>query len=264
MKKLLALLLSLFFLSSSSVFADDIDLYELSIKYPQCQNSTYRHECFDDFSFGEDGKGRRVGYFRDNLIWEGLIWQNDVLTFETYEGVFKAVINCQKGLDDWYNCPDGQKFKPLEDGYIDVNSMKQGRFIVHFGSGGVFEGNLENNALNGYGKKTWSGGDVYEGNWRDDTQNGYGKMTWSGGDVYEGNWKNDAKNGYGKMTWSGGGVYEGNYKNNVINGYGKMTWSGGNVYEGNWKNRTQNGYGKMTWSNGDVYEGNWENGNMSD
>ena len=114
MKKLLLLLLSIFFLSSPSVFADDIDLYELSIKYPQCQNSTYRDECFDDYSFGKDRKHRDVGYFRDNLMWEGLIWQNDVLIAETYEGVKKGVSYCHKGLDDWYHCPSGNKYKPLE------------------------------------------------------------------------------------------------------------------------------------------------------
>jgi len=190
MKKLLLLLFSIFFLSSPSVFADDIDLYELLTKYPQCQNSTYRDECFDDYSFGKDRKNRWVGYFRDNLLWEGLIWQNDVLTFETYEGVDKAVINCHKGLDGWIDCPDGQKYKSLEDGYIDVNSNLQGRFIVHFAGGDVFEGNHENGARNGYGKFTWSDGVVYEGNWKNDAINGYGKMTWSDGDVYEGNWEN--------------------------------------------------------------------------
>jgi len=212
MKKLLILLFSLLFLSSPSVFADDIDLYVLSTKYPQCQNSTYRDECFDDFSFGEDGKGRRVGYFRDNLFWEGLIWQNDVLTFETYEGVDKAVINCQKGVDGWYNCPDGQKFKPLEGGYINANG-KQGRFITHFASGDVYEGNVENDLRNGHGKYTSSNGNVYEGNWKNNYRNGHGTKTWSNGDVYEGNWKNDYQSGYGKYTWSDGDVYEGNWEN---------------------------------------------------
>jgi len=241
MKKLLALLFSLFLLSSPSVFADDIDLYELSTKYPQCQNSTYRDECFDDYSFGADGKEKWVGYFRDNVIWEGLIWQNDVLTFEVYEGVDKSTIRCPEGLNGWYNCPDGQKFRSLEDGYIDVNKKLQGRFIVHYAGGNVFEGNYKNNL-----------------------RNSYGKFTWLNGDVYEGNFKNDYQNGYGKMTWSNVGVYEGNWENMVQNGYGKMTWSDGNVYEGNWENGTQNGYGKFTWSDGDIYEGNWENGNMSD
>ena len=241
MKKLLILLFSFFLLSSPSVIADDIDLYELSTKYPQCQNSNYRDECFEDFSFGADGKGRWVGYFRDNVIWEGLIWQNDVLTFEVHEGIDKALGNCPKGLDDWYHCPDGQKFKPLEDGYIDVNGIKQGRFIFHFASGSVFEGNFLNDLKSGYGKMTWLDGGVYEGNWKNGTQNGYGKMTWSDGNVYEGNWKNGTQNGYGKMTWLDGGVYE-----------------------GNWKNGTQNGYGKMNWSDGDVYEGNWENADMID
>ena len=241
MKKLLILLFSLFFLSSPSVFADDIDLYELSTKYPQCQNSNYRDECFDDFSFGADGINRHAGYFKDNLMWEGLVWQNDILTFETYEGIFKAFGNCPKGLDDWYKCSDGQKYKPLEGGYVDLNGNLQGRFIIHYTSGNFFEGNFLN-----------------------DLKSGYGKMTWSTGSVYEGNWENGTKNGYGKITWLSGSVYEGNWKNQTQNGYGKYTWSTGSVYEGNWENGTKNGYGRMTLSDGSVYEGNWENDNMSD
>ena len=211
MKKLLILLFSLFFLSSTSVFADDIDLYELSIKYPQCQNSDYRHECFDDFLFGKDRKNRDAGYFRDNLLWEGLLWENDVLTFETYEGISESVISCRL-LNGWFHCPNGQKLRPLEGGYSDANG-KQGRFITHFANGGVFEGSFEN-----------------------DIENGYGKMTWSDGTIFEGNYENGAKNGYGKMTWSGGGVYEGSFENGIENGYGKMTWSDGDVYVGNWVN----------------------------
>ena len=176
MKKLLLLLFSIFLLSSPSVFADDIDLYELSIKYPQCQNSDYRDECFDDFSYGKDGINRDAGYFRDNLMWEGLRWQNDVLTFEIYEGIVKAVGRCTKGLDGWIHCPSGNKSKPLEGGYTDANG-RQGRFIIHFVSGNVFEGNFENDFRNGYGKITWSGGDVYEGNYENGARNGYGKMT---------------------------------------------------------------------------------------
>ncbi len=190
MKKLLLLLFSIFFLSSPSVFAEDIDLYELSIKYPQCQDSNYRDECFDDYSFGQDGTNRDAGYFRDNLMWEGLVWQNDVLTHEIYEGVSKSVDRCPKGLDGWYHCPDGQKYKPLEGGYMDTNGNLQGRFIVHYASGSVYEGNWENTLRNGYGKYTWSDGEVYEGNWENGAENGYGKMTWSDGSVYEGTWEN--------------------------------------------------------------------------
>jgi len=240
-----------------------IDLYELSIKYSQCQNSSYRHECFDDYSFGKDRINRHAGYFRDNLIWEGLLWQNDVLSHETYEGVKKAVINCHKGLEGWYHCPDGQKLKPLEDGYIDVNGKGQGKFIIHFAGGNVFEGNYENDARNGYGKYTWSNGDVYEGSYENDARNGYGKYTWSNGDVYEGNYENDARNGYGTKTWSNGDVYEGSWKNDVQNGHGSKTWSNGIVYEGNFENGDQKGYGNKTWwyENGQMrYEHNFKDG----
>ena len=123
-------------------------------------------------------------------MWEGLVWQNDVLTHERYEGVLNAVMNCQKGLDGWYHCPSGNKYKPLEDGYTDTNGNRQGRFIFHFVGGNVYEGNYKNGAKNGYGKMTWSDGEAYEGNWENGAPNGYGKYTWSNGEVYEGNWEN--------------------------------------------------------------------------
>ena len=214
MKKLiLTFLILLFSLNSNVVLSADIDLYELSIKYPQCQNSTYRDECFDDFSFGKDKINREVGYFRDNLLWEGLRWQNDVLTHETYEGVSKSVGKCPKELDDWYHCSDGQKYKSLEGGYLDVNGNKHGRFVIHYASGNVFEGNFENDLKNGYGKMTWTSGSVFEGNYENGTQNGYGKYIWTSGSVYEGNYENGTQNGYGKYTWSDGDVYEGNWEN---------------------------------------------------
>ena len=240
MKKILIPIFSIF-LCSPSVFADDIDLYELSKKYQHCQNSDYRDECFDDYSYLSDEKSRAAGYFRDNLLWEGLIWQNDVLSFELHEGKLKAVMSCYAIEDDWYECSDGQKFKPLEDGYFDANDRKQGRFIFIFADGSVFKGNLV-----------------------DDLKNGYAKFTWTDGTVYEGNYKDGAKNGFGKYTWSSGDVYEGNHKNDAFHGFGKMTFIDGDFYEGNWKNDNMHGYGKYTWSDGDVYEGNWENGEMTD
>ena len=235
MKKLLIPLFSIF-LCSPSVFADDIDLYELSNKYPHCQSSDYRDGCFDDYSFRTDKKSRAAGYYKDNLLWEGLIWQNDILSFEVRESKLKAVMSCESIQDGWYQCSDGQKFKPLEDGYIDVNNSKHGRFIFIWADGSIFEGNLSDDSKNGYGKMTWNDGTVYEGNWENGNNRGYGKLTWSNGDVYEGNWKNDAQHGFGKLTFLNGDVYEGNWKNNDIHGYGKYTWSDGDVYEGNWEN----------------------------
>jgi hypothetical protein len=212
MKKLLIPLFSIF-LCSPSVFADDIDLYELSTKYPHCQSSNYRDGCFDDYLFETDETSRAAGYFRGNLLWEGLMWQNDVLSFEFHEGKLKAVMSCDAIQDDWYQCSDGQKFKPLEDGYFDVNNSKQGRFIFIFADGAVFEGNLIDDRTNGYGKFTWTDGSVYEGNWENGNFGGYGKFAWSNGDVYEGNWENDIQHGYGKFTWADGDVYEGNWEN---------------------------------------------------
>jgi len=48
-----------------------------------------------------------------------------------------------------------------------------------------------------HGKKTYSGG-VYEGEMKDDKMNGRGKFTFTNGRVYEGEFKDDKLNGRGK------------------------------------------------------------------
>ena len=224
-------------LVSSQPSVADININELAIKYPQCQDSNYRHECFDDYLY-VDGSNRRAGYFRENLMWEGLTWEDGKLAFETSEGVQTAVNSCRK-VTTWYHCPNGDKQKPLEGGKLVFNKKSkkydnEGKWTYHHADGAVFVGNYKNNAKNGYGKYTWAHGDIYEGNWENNARNGFGKYTWEDSTVYEGNWENNAKNGYGKMTYAHA-IYEGNWKNNVRHGYGKYTLAHGAIYEGNWK-----------------------------
>ena len=265
----------------------DINVNELAIKYPQCQDSGYRHECFEDF-LSKDESYRKAGYFRDNLMWEGLIWEDDKLAFEYSEGVRTAADTCRKART-WYHCPNGDKQKPLEGGYLVFNkelniNSTEGKWTYHHARGDVFEGNYKNNLKDGFGKLTWVGGDIYEGNWKNDARNGYGKNTWVSGNVFEGNYKNNAREGLGKMTWVSGNVFEGIYKHgkrhygkltfaagNTYNGAmhpksgkfhgtGIMIWKSGNIYDGNWQNGKMHGKGKMIWKNGAIYDGNWKDG----
>ena len=180
-------------LVSSQPSVADININELAIKYPQCQDSNYRHECFDDYLY-INGSFRNSGYFRDNLMWEGLVWQDGKLAFEYFEGVVTAADTCRKART-WYHCPNGDKIKPLEGGNLVVNEEsgvheREGKWAYHWVSGNVYEGNYKNGARNGFGTMTWVSGHVYKGYWEKNLQNGFGKMTWVSGEVYEGNWKN--------------------------------------------------------------------------
>ena len=97
----------------------DININELAIKYPQCQDSAYRHECFEDFKLTNTNI-RNAGYFRENLIWEGLVWEDGKLKFEYSEGVRTPGVTCRKART-WYHCPNGDKQKPLEGGSLVFN-----------------------------------------------------------------------------------------------------------------------------------------------
>ena len=147
----------------------DININELAIKYPQCQTE-YRNECFDDYLYS-DGSIRDVGYFRDNAMWEGLVWQNGKLVFEYSEGVRSAKISCSKVIT-WYHCPNGDKYKPLEGGYLVLNIEKnknhrEGKWTNHYVSGSIYEGNWKVDLHHGYGKYTRPDGSIDEGNWKD-------------------------------------------------------------------------------------------------
>ena len=241
MLRYIAIIMTTLIVSTQPSVAD-INVNELAIKYPQCQDSGYRHECFEDY-LSQNTSYRKAGYFRENLMWEGLVWQDGKLAFEYSEGVRTATTQCRKATT-WYYCPNGDKSKPLEGGHLVYNKKSkkyenEGKWTYHFVSGGVFEGNYKNHLKDGYRKMTWPDGNIYEGNYQNNAQNGYGKMTWADGSVYEGNWKNNSHNGYGKLTWISGEVYEGNYQNGKQHGHGKMTWANGTVFEGNWKDGKQ-------------------------
>lgn len=81
----------------------------------------------------------------------------------------------------------------------------------------------ENGVLNGKGVIFWASGDVYEGNLTDGLFQGYGEFTWFSGVKYKGNWVRDMKEGYGELIWSNGQSYTGNWKANKMHGTGKLT-----------------------------------------
>lgn len=119
----------------------------------------------------------------------------------------------------------------------------------------VDEGEFENNALNGQGKKTLYTDDgtipywIQEGNYIDGNLNGQGKWTF-----YEDD---------GKTISS---MQEGNFSNGLLNGQGKETvYRNGevySVYEGEWVNHGKNGQGTRTYADGRVESGTWKDGSF--
>ena len=56
----------------SPLFAE-VDIELLEQKYPRCENENFRHDCFDEFL---EDVIKRIGYFRNNDLWDGQYFQD--------------------------------------------------------------------------------------------------------------------------------------------------------------------------------------------
>ena len=142
----------------------EINLFELSKKYPRCKNDLYKDKWYD---ISRERDVSYEGYWKKNRLWEG-IYRDETfneITFKFIDGIEIPLSGCVMNISGWYTCKYGDKFKPILNGRFDQLNHKQGQFIYK-----------------------WKAGDIYEGNFKDDTQDGYGKMTWKSGNTYEGNW----------------------------------------------------------------------------
>jgi len=108
---------------------------------------------------------------------------------------------------------------------------------------------------------------TYEGNFENDQMNGEGKLVYGNGNVYEGWFKNGQFDKHGVFAWHAkqlkGNVYTGEYKDNKRHGHGALTYANGNRYEGRWDNNKRIETGTLTYANGDHFKGSWENDAMT-
>jgi hypothetical protein len=64
------------------------------------------------------------------------------------------------------------------------------------------------------------GQESYEGNWEDDRMEGVGAYLYPDGSIYEGEWRNNQQHGRGVFHFSNGTRYEGEWKNHLMDGSG--------------------------------------------
>ena len=79
MKKIVSLFSFLFFLIFCNTLLAEVDIELLKQKYPKCENSNYRHECFDEYFYSNV---KEIGYFRNNDLWDGQYFTNDILIYD--------------------------------------------------------------------------------------------------------------------------------------------------------------------------------------
>jgi hypothetical protein len=150
---------------------------------------------------------------------------------------------------------DGTRY---EGGVMD--GKPDGRGIMIFPSGDVYDGEFGGGRRNGQGVFTFHDGTRYTGQFKNDDYNGHGKMTFPNSDVYDGEFRDGKYNGQGVFTFHGGTKYRGQFKNGVYDGRGIMTFSNGDVYDGEFRDGTYNGQGTFTFHDGRRQEGTWADG----
>ena len=182
------------------------------------------------------------------------------MTGETYEGSWEK--GQAHGQGKW-------SYEELEDETMTILDEDRRKGYLEY------EGNFHRGRKHGVGVMTFMDGRVYEGNWNNNEINGQGTMKYEGmEDVeadneagyleYEGEWLNGEKR-IGEMTFLDGRAYEGNWNNDKINGEGIMYYDdytdnvdGYSQYQGEFENGQRHGHGLMHFLDGRIYDGNWE------
>ena len=216
MKKIVSLLCFIFFLIFSNSLLAEVDIKLLKQKYPKCENSNYRHECFDEYFYSNV---KKIGYFRNNALWDGQDFINDILIFEYISGKEIAKSFCKENEDGWTVCPSGNRFRPIEGGYFDNNNSRQGKFIFEYVSGDKYVGEFKENKSHGQGTYTHADGHKYVGEYEYGKKHGQGTYTYAIGDKYVGEWKDGKKLGQGTYTYADGSREVGTWEHGKLNGY---------------------------------------------
>lgn len=156
-------------------------------------------------------------------------------------------------------------------GYFDG----EGRFA--FDSGTTYQGEWNDNEIEGVGILKVPSDGKYEGEFKDSQKQGEGTYTWSDGTVYSGRWDHDQMDGKGKYTEKNGLVCEGTFKDNHFDtgtcsfknktgkyflsyrkgniSEAKISFSDGTTYSGTLNSSSEKGSGVVQYKDGDKYQG---------
>jgi hypothetical protein len=148
--------------------------------------------------------------------------------------------------------------QPVGDGERGADGKPEGRGVMVYASGDMYEGEWRAGKREGQGTVRYAIGDVYEGQYKADDKDGQGTFRYAIGDVYEGQYKAGKREGKGTFRYAIGDVYEGQYKADKREGQGTSRYINGDVYEGQYKADKREGKGTYRSATGDVYEGQWK------
>lgn len=154
--------------------------------------------------------------------------------------------------------------------------------ILSFNSGAVYDGNWEDNQMDGIGELQVPVNGTYTGEFKDSQKSGTGIYKWNDGTIYDGEWYEDQMDGQGVCTTANGVTYNGIFENNTFyegdcdfsNSTGtyhisyqngepytaEIEFSNGTSYIGTSTLSSLTGNGEMVFRNGDIYNGSFEDG----
>ena len=156
-----------------------------------------------------------------------------------YEGIFNNGILEGKGI----------RIKTGEDGNKRIykgdlkNYKKEGKGRIECKTY-IYEGDFVNDKKKGKGKLIYNeNGNMYEGEFDNDDINGYGLYTFKNKHSYEGEFLNGFFHGKGLYKWPDGCYFKGEYIKGVREGNGEYKFSDGKIYKGPFSNGKPNGIG---------------------
>jgi hypothetical protein len=164
-------------------------------------------------------------WYNDMKHGKGLIVYNNG---EQYEGQWNN--NYPSGTGG-YTFKDGSTYKGTF-----FKGLRHGRGILEYKDGSmVYDGDFVEDRKHGRALITFNNG-VYDGEMRDDAREGYGVYRYSNGDSYEGTWLNNKKHGNGLLKFANGGYFKGVWINGHKSGNGELITPEGIRYVERWVN----------------------------
>ena len=240
-----------------------ITLQEFENKIPSEYSEDEKKNPYDldQYSNNEELIPEKPLIFNNNNIYYGN-WNKEL----KISGTGKMLLNQEKiySIGIWKNgiFYKGRIYFPngIYEGEVN-NKTFNGKGILKYKNGDIYEGDFENGIKKGNGKMIFIKNNIeYIGGFNNGEINGKGKMTFDNGIYYKGDFINGKFEGKGLLSninneWS----YNGEFKYGYINGYGKFIFTNGDLYEGNYLYNIKNGEGNYVFKNGNSFNGTWKN-----
>lgn len=113
-----------------------------------------------------------------------------------------------------------------------------------------YYGETFNGVRDGRGKLVLANGDIYDGHWSEGKKEGHGIYIYASGIKYNGTWHSDKMDGYGSLIFPDGSSYNGEFSDGEISGTGTFYYTDKARYTGEWSKGKWHGEGRFKLANG--------------